>query len=766
MLNSSVRRFSRRSSILFSAALLCVSLGVVLSSGGLRTFTSAPLQAQEGAATDNIGKEVTRIMERVAKCEVERRDRMWLYALELRLLKGENDEFATGVKSALEAYLDHASEQCQIVAAQVLLTLGADATSTGEVLNDLVESSEDSDLVASAVNLALRFPGEELEELAETIETRLEEADDDELSSAALVAMAEAQVDINPESLGAERLRQWLASDDHELKARSALALDRLGFSDEVQTRLGAVSKEAGELALLARLHVKNHGVLKQITSSQTGTLIEQTITHAVKQSDAEVFYHGLDPLPVNAENLVVNAARGMTGSLDDFSEFLTSEEFKKRMEDTSGNYRGIGARVTKGPEDPAVRVSQPIYGGPGYAAGLRSGDWLWAVKIDGGATVSLEGKEIEDVVKLLRGPKDSIIELTVKRPGETDLVTLKIVRGDVHSDTSEEDMLPGGFGYIQLTSFGKESTNDMFKDLVRLKSMGMKGLVLDLRNNPGGQLPTVLAIANLFLKKNLPLARVYGPHPDYAKQPPYFTRSDALYPDLPLVVLINGNSASGSELLSGALKDHDRALVLGEKSFGKGIGQNYIPMARSGRVRSEADAEFWVKCTVFTYYILPSNTCVDRKDGVGGVTPHIEIPDPLLSSWEFYKLIELRRSRVLEEWVVDQWAAHEQEFISLATYDGYSDKNYPGFDELYASLDTELSRDRIRQELQREIRVRAADHESRQRGFPQAYQSDFQLQRGIIELAKKLEVDPRTIAEYQPFMARHADAIEGSEKR
>lgn len=732
---------------------------------------AAPVFGQEEAEDVNTPAALAKRVEDVSARIARRPDRIWISAFELRELAGRDGQHAEVLAPAVSRLLDNESEYVRLAAAQVLLAMGAgDDSVTYEALAELIEETEASDLLAPVSVMLARFQpdGDVSERICEALEEKLTSLR--KLTPEARVAMAEALARITGDPLATQRLSVMAAGTNTELRDRAALALARLGEDAEVRGRLQSLAGQSGELALNARLAIEIANDRKVISDyRQMGRiearvdLVKEVITKVVKNYDGEEFQYGTDTLPLTPSNLVDSAARGMASSLDDFSQYLTATEYRKSQEEMRGQYAGIGAHVTKSDFDPAVRISQPIYEGPAYAAGLRTGDYLWAVELDGKRT-ELVGKDTEEVRNLLVGEVGTKITLWVKREGAEDLVPITLERRTVNVNTAQESMLPGNIGYVRLTRFGARSQIDLMQALHKLQIQGARGFVLDLRGNGGGFLHIVLQIAAFFLPGDPEIALIRGVYNEYGRDVVHsasMPRDGAGNPvdwprfSQPLVVLIDNGSASGSELLSGALKDHNRAIVIGQKSFGKGIGQATYPITENDLAReSDKDSGRMLKVTVFNYYILPSMTSVDRVGGVGGVVPHIEVHPPIPTTWEFYTRVELDRAGVIAKWVRENWEEHAATFRKLAEFDGGDHTLYPGFEEFYAAHSAGLSRDRIRGEIRNEIRSRVADE--RGRAFYENYSDDFVLQRGIIELTKKMELDPWRIERFHPFLEEH----------
>ncbi len=304
----------------------------------------------------------------------------------------------------------------------------------------------------------------------------------------------------------------------------------------------------------------------------------------------------------VDDKTLLEYAIRGMLSGLDPHSTYLDADEYQELRIGTSGHFGGLGIQV--GMEDGFVKVISPIDDTPAYKAGLKAGDLI--IRLD---EKSVKGMTLNDAVKIMRGKPGSDITLTVVREGADKPLEFTVTRDIIKVKSVKSRMLDPGFGYVRITNFQSKTTRDLLDAINKLKEENdgeLRGLVLDLRNNPGGVLNTAADVADLFINKGKLVyteGRVDNAHFEFNAKP-----GDVLN-GAPIVVLINGGSASASEIVAGALQDHRRAIVMGSKSFGKGSVQT-IQELRSGGA---------VKITTARYF-TPKGRSIQGE----GITPDI----------------------------------------------------------------------------------------------------------------------------------------------
>jgi carboxyl-terminal processing protease len=303
-------------------------------------------------------------------------------------------------------------------------------------------------------------------------------------------------------------------------------------------------------------------------------------------------------------DELVEAAINGMLSSLDPHSSYLSKKDFQEMQVQTKGEFGGLGIEVTM--ESGLVKVVSPIDDTPAAKAGIKPGDFI--TYIDDEAVM---GMTLSEAVEKMRGKRGTSVKLTVLRESETEPLELTIVR-DVITIKSVRSHAEGNIGYVRITSF-TENTTDMLRSAVKSLQKeipDMRGMVLDLRNNPGGLLDQAVSVSDAFL----PRGEIVSTRERDPKNTKRFSASsgDEVIPvSLPIVVLINNGSASASEIVSGALQDHKRAVVLGTQSFGKGSVQNVIPIPEHGAIR----------LTTARYY-TPAGTSIQAK----GITPDIVV--------------------------------------------------------------------------------------------------------------------------------------------
>ena len=306
----------------------------------------------------------------------------------------------------------------------------------------------------------------------------------------------------------------------------------------------------------------------------------------------------------INQSDSMDSAINGLLQSLDPYSGYMSPEIFNEMQTETSGEFGGLGIEVTM--ESGVVKVISPIDDTPASKAGIKAGDYI--VKIN---DTQVQGKSLSEAVELMRGPVGSAIELTIRRRGEKKALTFNVTREIIQIKSVKAELLEKNIGYIRLTSFNENSAGQIKKAINKFeKNKNLKSYILDLRNNPGGLLSQAIKISDFFLDNGEIVSTKSRQQSENRK---WFAKKGDLTKGKTILVLINYGSASASEIVAGALKDHKRAILIGENSYGKGSVQSIIPLKNKGAIR----------LTVAKYY-LPSGKSISEV----GVSPDIEIDE------------------------------------------------------------------------------------------------------------------------------------------
>ena len=306
----------------------------------------------------------------------------------------------------------------------------------------------------------------------------------------------------------------------------------------------------------------------------------------------------------INQSDSMDSAINGLLQSLDPYSGYMSPEIFNEMQTETSGEFGGLGIEVTM--ESGVVKVISPIDDTPASKAGIKAGDYI--VKIN---DTQVQGKSLSEAVELMRGPVGSSIELTIRRRGEKKALTFSVTREIIQIKSVKAELLEKNIGYIRLTSFNENSAGQIKKAINKFeKNKNLKSYILDLRNNPGGLLSQAIKISDFFLDNGEIVSTKSRQQSENRK---WFAKKGDLTKGKTILVLINYGSASASEIVAGALKDHKRAILIGENSYGKGSVQSIIPLKNKGAIR----------LTVAKYY-LPSGKSISEV----GVSPDIEIDE------------------------------------------------------------------------------------------------------------------------------------------
>ena len=612
------------------------------------------------------------------------------------------------------------------------------------------------------------------------------------------------------------QLKEFLTSDDQGLRVEAALALAEVGNVEAAKPILARIKDEPTDRGrraaalleiedLLAK--VEKYGALEnenEIVKQQKARIADleaknQELTRQVRSGlpeggsgaattavpGGELFGElfkkirdsYVDEQKTKQEDLIDAAAAGIVDSLDPFSAYMSKKTLAEFNEGINQQYGGIGAVVQMDRKTGFLTISRPIYGNPASEAGLRTLDRITAVE---GQTT--KDKTVQDMVKILKGEPGTTVNLTVEEflTGKTKPVP--VTRQQVLLNSVRWDLLPGELGYVQLAQFGSFASQEVEAALVDLEKRGMRGLILDLRGNPGGLLPAAVEVADKFLdddklvvySQGRPGTRFGLRQEDGGPVVSHRRKQQPKHPDYPLVLLVDEHSASASEIVAGALQAHKRADLVGQRTFGKGSVQQVIPL-------DSQNQEAALRLTI-AYYYLPDGRCIHRardveewkfaermrleiqrwqQDGkineavskglleeyqpaAGGVEPDyaVENPDyPVEKQRAFGQIYDLQ---LLEEYVRKHWLTHGKTFHELAVSDAFEGKRYPEFEALWKQVQEGLdqaSRGAIDEnDLRLLLRatVRRFAQDDLKRELTSDYQEDRQLQAGILILAER----------------------------
>ncbi len=305
----------------------------------------------------------------------------------------------------------------------------------------------------------------------------------------------------------------------------------------------------------------------------------------------------------VSVKDLIYGAIKGVVATLDPHSQFLSPAAYKEMKIETKGEFGGLGVEITL--KDGILTIVTPLEDTPAYRAGVKPGDKI--IKIDGEST---EDITLNGAVKKLRGKPGSEVTITIMRPGKKEFMDFTIERDYIKLESVKDiNIIANGIGYIRIIQFQENTGEDLKKALKELGVKDLKGLILDLRNNPGGILQDAIEVAECFIVKPNMIVSTRGRLPDQNQE--YFSENEDAFLEIPLVILINKGSASGAEIVAGAIKDWHRGILIGIQTFGKGSVQSVLPL-RDGSA---------LKLTTATYF-TPNGTDINKV----GIKPDIEI--------------------------------------------------------------------------------------------------------------------------------------------
>ncbi len=720
----------------------------------------------------------------------------------------------------------HLANRSEELPATVQLVVGGalvelDATDrAAEILLPLLDTPQRTETLALLADRSFRDLDPVTERLADMLK-------DTRLPTAERIDVARTLYHISRRKTKTEAhkfLLDALESDDPELSADAAFSLAEIKDYPNARPVLKVLAADPGPRGQLARAYIETDDKIRYYVERQ----IRWTEQPGEPTSDEDHTGPGsLDVLeelidkvqehhligdqivgPEGRERLVTAAAKGMLNSLDPHSTYFSSAEFERWILDLRRNYAGIGAYVDT--IDDWFTITRPIYSGPAYREGLQSGDRI--IEVDGWPTY---GHDNDEIIRRLKGEPGTRVTVKTWREGWDDFRTVTVDREVIHIPSVSSSMLPGGVGYAEVVGFAEGTSEELLVALDGLRQQGMRGFVLDLRNNSGGYLSEAVNMSSLFLEPNQLVVYSEGRS---APREEYYSRNIRGRFDGPMVVLVNERSASASEIVAGALKVAERAQIVGDKTFGKGSVQQAMPMdARPGdrlkRDRNynglydpgddfedvDGDAAYTypvnVKITNARYYLADGTSVHTERDLdgrvtlEGGIVPDVEVAFDGLEPWENNELAKLRDRMIeraedaaaaadpeadpdpmagprfksdFQRYVDEQWTTHRDLFLSLADSDDREAQRYPEFDAFRAALDTHLTDDTVRRLLRIEVRDRVADARGVQFpgfGLVGDWQEDSQLQAALRTLFDAMAVDMATVEGYALIAQGGGDA-------
>jgi carboxyl-terminal processing protease len=648
-------------------------------------------------------------------------DQVWDRGDQLRKLGPEAGE-------AVAAALKGASGRARLILARQLLDVKGCERKGAEALVEVAKSGAERRLRVYAAN--------SLGQSTTLVGTRwlleaLEKATEGEKDKLVLVALHRARGRLGDDRSAADSLMIIMKRNQGVVRKEAALALGEIGRAvlPEVRKELLLIFRNDPTARADRALSIYRSTLARD-------PLFTEVLLTVGRYYDAQ----GKEELDkISRKKLVRAAVRGIMASLDPFSNYMDPDEGRQLRETLTGEYGGIGAYVNL--VGGVFTIISPIYGGPAHKAGLCSMDRV--LEVDG---VKTTGEAMGKTIARLKGKPGTVVKVKIFRRGWQEAKEFTITRGHITVNSVFYEMLPANVGYLRVVRFAPKTHVELKKALADLEVQGMKGLVLDLRDNPGGYLQSAVKLADQFLPAGKVIVSSKGRR---VKTAVYRTSGKGGYPKLPMVVLINSGSASASEILSGALRDNKRAVLIGEKTYGKGSVQEPI------RLKAEPGA--MLKLTVAKYY-LPGGECIHEK----GIKPSVEVvsEDKITPGWKYEEIGKVIND--LEAYALEAYKKQPELFRKLAEDDGGDPRRYPGLVEKVAGLKARahISAEDARPYVRRAIRRVAAD--DRKRRFVSNMEDDRQLKRAALVLLEQLKLAENLPAPYD----RYAKAFEAEARK
>lgn len=710
--------------------ILCLSFCLSLT-----TIFAQDTQATTPNQTSDKTKSVELIIEQITPDNTEP---VWQQARDLA-------ELGNDVKDILESKLEKANTGQKIALAYALLANGWQREGSLALENIIRDTKAPLQRRIDAAAVLGKFGGE-------YVKARLRSVLRQEgLPENLKIELAKSLWKLSYDSSASDML-VLIANTGKSASARNkaALALARFGRFDQIRPILQDLSKTPGRDGDEARALL----ILDKKNTSNVGRdkFAEELVGEIVKMIRSSYAYDNTDPNEaeqIKSKNLASAAARALVRSLDDFNDYLDEEDYQEMLNSMHGDYGGIGAYV--GMREGLFTILTPMWGKPAYKAGLKSMDII--TKIDGDDITKLD---LSKTVKKLKGKPGTPVKVTVIRKGFKEPKDYVIMRDLITMPMIFTQRLPGDIGYIRLTGFQEDpyrrisTSSELKKALNKFKKKGeVRGIILDLRNNPGGLLSEAVSVCENFLERNKLIVYSKG---KISRRRNYTSRilGKPTYTG-PLVVLINGGSASASEIVSGALRDHKRATLVGQKSFGKGSVQMLLPVkTTNGNTR--------LKLTIAKYY-LPSGECIHGRDK--GIKPHLDIEERKLEGVARDLRLKEIENRDIAIWLEEKFDANKDKFMALLEFDNNDPQAYPEFDELYALINKKYPELKVdKQILRQELRSTLFAFLRESRGimnYPVDIMSSDVLQRGLAVIGEKTGGLP-DIAIYNSFKDKWKD--------
>ncbi|MCC6407297.1 MAG: S41 family peptidase [Planctomycetes bacterium] len=684
----------------------------------------------------------------------------------------------------------------------VALRLACENPDASKLVGSLVPllSDPSKDVAIAAANLLSdaefrTLSGEERGELVDRLQLAAEKG---ELDPEVNLAAAHAWYQLgggDARRQARARMTEFLTSNDANLRALGALALARSNaeITGVLYDELKKLAGLPGERGRLAEAYLETERVREQTerllrqrgTSDDASKRGKETPEQAQFRTVMSMIqsWH-IEGDHAKREDLLSAALNGMLQAMDEHSTYFSGKEYARFEQDLEAGYGGIGAYVGDDPDDGLFTITHPIYSGPAYRAGLSSDDKI--VRIEDWPTLR---EPVDEVIKRLKGRPGTKVKLYIWRRGmdralidrPSEDMAVEITRESITIPAVQSQMLPGAIGMVVLNDFSRVATTEVRKALKDLLAQGAKSIVLDLRNNSGGLLDEAVGVAGLFLPKDTLIVstenRIEG-------KEQFTSTGEPVVPiDMPVSVLVNRFTASAAEIVSGALQDHKRGVIIGKRSFGKGSVQNLIrvpgleddeyedengnnrhdnweKLTKDANGNGEFDFAPRVKLTI-ARYLLPSGRSIHReldKEGNilsdGGVRPELDVDLRRVDTWRIEEMLKIRRTNAVRDYVDANFPASgelskKQLMQELADNDHRDVTKYPNFEAFVQGLNTPLPADDVRALVRAEIRRRVQDQRGKE--FPQGdFVEDEQLQEAIRVALKAQGKKPSEFAEYQ----------------